>query len=112
MTAKRKPRKKKQALTGFIHSGVIFIGDTGYMADTSQNYADGIIPADPLNPFKDNDAYLEQNPTDHNLPIPNSFTPGRGVAIHTNMLSGAYTVTKRICKQTGKLLEIKVKFRE
>lgn len=112
---KRKPRKKKQELKGNIHTGVIFIGDAGYMADNPQNHEAGIIPDDPTNPFRDIDKYLGQHQSDHNLELPGSFNGdllGRGVAIHTNMFNGNYTVTKKICKQTGKLLELKVKFHE
>lgn len=110
----KKTRKKKQVLKGFIQSGVIFIGDAGYMAGDNSQSAEPIQP-DPLNPFKDMDRYLGQNQQDHNLELPGSFNgdlPGRGVAIHTNMFGGSYTVTKRICKTTGKLLEVKVKFKE
>lgn len=112
---KRKPRKKKQELKGNIQSGAIFIGDIGYMADNSQNYPDGIITPDPTNPFKDLDTFLEHTQNDANLDLPGSFNgdlPGRGVVIHTNMLNGSYTVKKRFDKVTGKLLEVKVRFKE
>lgn len=112
---KRKYRKKKQPLHGFIQSGVIFIGDAGYMADNPQNHENGVIPVDPTNPFRDLDKYLGEHQNDHTLELPGSFQGdllGRGVAVHTNMFSGKYTVTKKICKVTGKLLELKVKFSE
>lgn len=110
-----KKTRKKNVLKGFIQSGVLFIGDAGYMAGNPQDYPEGIVPVDLTNPFKDFDTYLAQNQADHNLELPGSFNGdlmGRGVAVHTNILSGQYTITKKLCKETGKLLEIKVKFRE
>lgn len=110
----KKTRKKKQVLKGLVQSGTIFIGDAAYMADNPQKYPEGIVPADLLNPFKDFDSYQAEHPEDHNLELPGSFNgdlPGRGVTIQTNLLSGSYTVTKRMCKETGKLLEIKIKFK-
>lgn len=114
MIKKRKTRKKKQVLKGFIQSGTIFIGDIGYMAGDNSQSAEP-IQSDPLNPFKDLDTFLEQTPTDTNLELPGSFNgdlPGRGVVLHTGMLNGSYTVKKRFDKVTGKLLEVKVRFHD
>ena len=110
----KKPRKKKQELKGMLQSGLLFIGDAGYMADGHHHSAEGIA-TDPLNPFKDLDRFLAQNPSDANLELHGSYNgdlPGRGIAIHTNLLSGSYTVTKKLDKVTGKLLELKIKFKE
>lgn len=111
---KKARKSKKQVLTGFIQTGTIFIGDIGYMAANSQDYPEG-IPADPTNPFKDLDTFLASTPTDTNLELPGSFNgdlPGRGVIVQTNMLNGKYIVTKKLDKETGKLLEVKVRFHE
>jgi hypothetical protein len=110
----KRKSKKKQELKGFIQTGTIFIGDVGYMADSNHRSAEPIEP-DPLNPFKDLDQYLEANQADHNLELPGSFNgdlPGRGVVIHTHMLNGKYTVKKKLCKVTGKILEVKVRFHD
>lgn len=108
-------RKKKKELKGFIQTGTIFIGDAGYMAGNSQDFEAGIIPPDASNPFKDWDAFVSTHQEDGNLELPGSFNgdlPGRGVIIQTNMFSGSYTVKKRLCKETGKVLSITVKFND
>jgi hypothetical protein len=111
---KKARKSKKVVLKGFLQTGTIFIGDVGYMADGNHHSAEPIAP-DPLNPFKDLDTFLAETTGDKNIDLPGSYNgdlPGRGVVIQTNMFSGKYVVTKRICKVTGKLLEIKVKFHE
>lgn len=107
--------KKPEGLRGIINTGTIFIGDTGYFAANSQDYHEGIIEDDPTNPFKDWDKFHASHQNDCALELPGSFNgdlPGRGVVIQTNMLSGSYSVEKEECPNTGKLLSIKVVFRE
>lgn len=112
---KKKRKSKKVGLKGYIQTGTIFIGDTGYMRGNPQDYASGVVPEDGTNPFKNPEAAIHEVEGDYNLELPGSFNgdlPGRGVVIQTNMFSGKYTVTKRLCKETGKLLEVKVRFHE
>jgi hypothetical protein len=109
------PDKKAGGLKGQITTGTIFIGDAGFFADNPQKYPEGIIPNDPTNPFKDWDKFSATHENDCNLDLPGSFNgdlPGRGVVIQTNMLNGSYSVEKENCPMTGKLLSIKVIFRD
>ena len=105
-------KPKKTQLKGNIHSGVLFIGDIGYMAgDLSQVIE---ITPDPLNPFKDPDTFLAKYPTDSNLELPGTVQglTGPGTIIHTNMFNGSYMVKKKVDKVTGKIKSITVTFKD
>lgn len=110
----RKPKAKK--LHGLVNSGIMFIGDPSYMAgDLSQSIDGGFtIPQDPLNPFKDFDAFKATlDYGDVNLELPGLlYSEGRGIAVQTHRFGGAYEVKKKVCKVTGKVLELKIIFRD
>lgn len=115
-------KRKKQKLKGFLQSGILFIGDPVSMSGPSNYQSDGkggqidITPEDPHNPFRRWDSFTSSlNNMDVNMVYPEAQDPqatGRGIVIQTNMLSGQYEVKKKICKTTGKLLELKVIFRD
>lgn len=112
---KKTRKSKKVELKGFNQTGKLFIGDVGYMKANPQEFEYGIVPEDRSNPFKNPDSALHEQEGDYNLELPGSFNgdlPGRGVVLQTNMFGGKYTVTKKLCKETGKLLEVKVRFHD
>lgn len=112
---KKTRKSKKLQLKGNIATGALVIGDIGYFAANPQDYEGGVIPTDPANPFKDGDKALGQFQQDKNLELPGSVNGdllGRGVVINTNMLSGAYTVKKQVCKITGKLKSVRIVFKD
>ena len=96
---------------GFLQSGIIFIGDPGYMAgDMSQPGAHEI--EDLTNPFRNWEKFVEDFPDDgKNLMFPASLDEGRGVALQTNRLSGQYEVFKEYGKD-GKIKEIRIIFKD
>jgi hypothetical protein len=117
MTDKRKPRKKKNELAGNIHSGVLFIGDCQFFAQSPQLELDpvtgktvDVTPIDPLNPFNtlertfdivgDGEANMELAP----------FIPGRGVLLNTHLQGGKFIVKKRI--KNGKLVGYSIDIKE
>lgn len=103
-----KPKGPLQ-LKGQIISGSIFIGDASFFGDDSQKYADGIIPDDTANPFKDWNKFSSLHEDDSVLDLPFFGPPGRGIVIQTHMQSGTYSVDKEVDEQ-GKLLSVKVTF--
>lgn len=103
---------KLEGLKGFINSGSLFIGDAVYFADDPQKYSEGIIESDPTNPFKDWDKFRATHENDCALPLPGSDYNGRGVVIQTHMMNGSYAVEKEVCPSSGKLLAIRVVFRD
>lgn len=117
LIARKKPgRKKKQQLEGYIQSGTLFIGDPVYMAANPQDYPFGEVPVDLTNPFKDFNAFQEQNAgLDQNLELPDSYRDnpiGRGCVVQLQQVGGTYKVTKRIDKKTGKVKAITIKLYE
>ena len=114
MTKAPRKSKKKAPLKGFLQSGILFIGDPSYMAgDLSQPGSEHAESRE--NPFLNWDKFTHSlNDQDQSLPFPGAIqdnSDGRGIAIHTNYLSGRFEVKKKFDKD-GKLLEIKVKFYE
>lgn len=114
-------------LRGFIQSGIIFIGDPSYMGGpveykvTSENMSKkelspaqlvDITPHDPYNPFRKFDKFAaDLNEQDKNLPFEGTEDEGRGVVVQTNRISGQYEL-ERIEDETGKLLELRIKFKD
>lgn len=113
---KRGPKKKKQALEGYIQSGMLFIGDPIYMGANPQFFEFGVIPEDSTNPFKDFNQFTEKNGgLDQNLELPDSYRDnpiGRGCVVQTQLLSGTYEIKKKIDKATGKVKSITIKLKE
>jgi hypothetical protein len=113
---KKRGRKKKQQLEGFIQSGMLFIGDPQYMAANPQDFEGGVIPEDGTNPFKDFNTFSEKNyGQDVNLHLPDSYRDnpiGRGCVVQLQQLSGKYQIKKRIDKKTGKVKAITIKLYE
>lgn len=104
-------RKKKKGLRGINQTGVIFIGDPGYMHETQENNVTGVITPDPLNPFKDWDKFLSEHSSDKNMEFPDSINgdrPGRGVVLHTHT-TGAFEVKKQY-NPDGSLKAIRIVF--
>lgn len=107
--------KKPGGLRGIVNTGMIFIGDAGFFADDPQKHDEGIIENDPTNPFKDWDRFRATHENDCALDLPGSFNgdlPGRGVVIQTHMMGGTYAIEKEVCPSSGKLLSLKVVFRD
>lgn len=117
VTAKRKPRKKKQQLTGNIHSGVIFIGDCQFFAGSPQLELDpttgqtiDVTPKDPLNPFNTLDRTFElAGEAEANLEL-GPFLPGRGVLLNTHLQQGRFVVRKKL--KNGKLVGYSIDIKE
>ena len=117
MTDKRKTRRKKSELAGNIHSGVIFIGDCQFFAQSPKLELDpatgttvDVTPVDPLNPFNtlertfdivgDGETNMELAP----------FIPGRGVLLNTHLQGGKFVVRKRV--KNGKLVGYSIEIKE
>lgn len=116
-------------LKGFIQSGILFIGDPSYMSGPVEYAAVvpgdklpgrelapavpvAITPDDPYNPFRKFDnftATLQEE--DQNLKFYNTPDEGMGVAVQTNRISGQYEI-ERIEDTNGKLLELRIKFKD
>ncbi len=118
MTVKlKRTRKKKQDLKGNIHSGVLFIGDCQFFAqtpvlelDSSTGQAKDITPVDPLNPFNTLDrTFGLVGDGETNVEVA-PYIPGRGVLINTHMQGGAFIIKKKI--KNGKLIGFTVTIRE
>lgn len=113
---KKKGRKKKQELEGFIQSGMLFIGDPQYMGANPQDFEGGIIPSDASNPFKDFNTFSEENSgLDQNLLLPDSYRDnpiGRGCVVQLQQLGGKYQIKKKVDKVTGKVKSITIKLYE
>ena len=109
MTVKRKPSRKKPQLSGTIQSGVLFIGDCQFFAQSpvlELNPATGetvdVTPKDPLNPFNTLDRTFDLvGDSEKNLEIA-PFIPGRGVLLNTHLQQGNFVVRKKI--KNGKLV--------
>lgn len=118
MTLKlKRTRKKKQDLKGNIHSGVLFIGDCQFFAqspvlelDVTTGQTKDVTPVDPLNPFNTLDRTFDLvGDGETNVEL-GPYLPGRGVLINTHMQGGAFIVKKKI--KDGKLIGFTVTIRE
>lgn len=118
MTAKlKRTRKKKQDLKGNIHSGVLFIGDCQFFAQTPVIEVDpttgksvDVTPQDPRNPFNTLDRTFEMvGDGEANVELA-PYLPGRGVLLNTHLQGGAFIVKKRI--KDGKLIGFTITIRE
>jgi hypothetical protein len=113
---KKKGRKKKEQLEGFIQSGMLFIGDPQYMAANPQDFEGGIVPEDSTNPFKNFDTFHEKvGGLDTNLLLPDSYRDnpiGRGCVVQLQQLGGRYEIKKKVDKVTGKVKAITIKLYE
>ena len=115
-------------LKGFIQSGIIFIGDPSYMsgpveyaavapANMSKNQLTAaqltvVTPDGPHNPFRKFEQFAATlGEEDKNLTFSGTTDEGMGVAIQTNRISGQYEV-ERIEDEHGKLLELRIKFKD
>lgn len=99
-------------LKGINHTGVIFIGDPGFMHETQENNESGVITPDPLNPFKDWDRFIAYHSEDSNLEFPDSIMgdrPGRGVVVHT-FRTGGYEVEKEL-NDDGSVKAVRIVFK-
>lgn len=104
-----KKKKTKQELKGILSSGVIFIGDCQFFAqspvlelDPKTGETVDVTPIDELNPFNTVDRTMELvGDTEKNLEI-GPYIPGRGVLINTHIHSGNFKVKKRF--KDGKLV--------
>jgi hypothetical protein len=113
----KRTRKKKQDLKGTIHSGVLFIGDCQFFAqspvlelDASTGQTKDITPVDPLNPFNTLDRTFDLvGDGETNVEVA-PYLPGRGVLINTHMQGGAFVIKKRI--KDGRLIGFTVTIRE
>lgn len=103
-------KNKKQGLTGFIQSGMLFIGDPSYMAgDLSQPGSNELkMPHNPFynfNSFSDSFADKDSNLNFKDSKDVHDF--GRGIVLATDLpLNGRYTIKKRKNKDGN--LEIKI----
>lgn len=113
----KRTRKKKSDLKGNIHSGVLFIGDCQFFAQTpvievdpSTGKSIDVTPKDPLNPFNTLDRTFEMaGDGEANVELA-PYIPGRGVLLNTHMQGGAFIVKKRI--KDGKLIGFTVTIKE
>jgi hypothetical protein len=113
----KRTRKKKQDLKGNIHSGVLFIGDCQFFAqspvlelDVTTGQTKDVTPVDPLNPFNTLDRTFDLvGDGETNVEL-GPYLPGRGVLINTHMQGGAFIVKKKI--KDGKLIGFTVTIRE
>lgn len=100
-------KKNKKQLKGFIQSGMLFIGDPGYMAgDMSQPGAEELsFPHNPFYNFNDfTDRFADQ---DTNLGFNHPHNEGKGVVLANHIpLNGKYEVKKTV-KKDG-TIEIKI----
>ena len=99
------------SLEGYIGSGLIFIGDPGYMAgDLSEKGSEAIL--DPYNPFRDFENFLDQlGETDKNMLFPDSDQKGRGVVLHTNRITGKFSIQKEY-DESGRLRRVIMDFKD
>lgn len=117
VTAKRKPRKKKIELAGNIHSGVIFVGDCQFFAQSPELELDvttgevrDITPVDPLNPFNTLDRTFDMvGDGEVNVEL-GPYLPGRGVLLNTHLQQGRFTVRKKM--KNGKLVGYSIDIKE
>jgi hypothetical protein len=115
-------------LKGFIQSGIIFIGDPSYMSgpvEYTVTVPGGmknkeltaaqpvvITPDDPHNPFRKFEQFTASlGEQDKNLTFYGTPDEGMGVAVQTNRISGQYEI-ERIEDAWGKLLELRIKFKD
>lgn len=95
---------------GFISSGLLYIGDPSYLAgDLSQPGSEQLI--DPYNPFRNWERFTSTLPADQDLNLTFNENPanyGRGIVLHTGILSGSYTIEK-ILDDVGNLIEVRIK---
>lgn len=117
MAKRTKKPKIDKTLRGRLPSGCIFIGDPSYFGgDMNLPGAEQDAEQDGTNPFKNwgNFTVLDQV-QELNLPLPFSSiegTVGRGCVIQTPYVEGKFTLKKKICKETGKVLEIRIIFKD
>jgi hypothetical protein len=101
----RKPAKLK----GFVQTGLLFIGDPGYMVGSSS-----IVPGDE-NPFRNWDKFTKEvGSYDYDLPFPDAFSDdnsGRGVILQLPMPSGKFEVIK-LTDQDGKITGFHIKLKD
>lgn len=101
--------KKPAKLKGFVQTGMLFIGDPGYMVGSSN-----ILPGDE-NPFRNWDKFTKEvGSYDYDLPFPDAFSDdasGRGVIVQLPIPSGKFEVLKQV-DQEGNLVGFMIKFRE
>jgi len=117
VTVKRKPARKKPQLSGTIQSGVIFVGDCQFFAQSpvlELNPTTGetvdVTPKDPLNPFNTLDRTFDLvGDSEKNLEIA-PFIPGRGVLLNTHLQQGKFVVRKKI--KNGKLVGYVIDIKE
>lgn len=117
MAKRTKKVKVDKTLRGNLPSGSIFIGDPLYFAgDMSQPGAEEDAAKDSTNPFKNwNNFNAFDNAQEVNLPVPFSIfegTVGRGCVIQTPYVEGKFQLKKKLCKETGKVLEIRIIFKD
>ena len=116
-TKRRSSRKKNVVLKGNIHSGILFIGDCQFFADSPQLEFDpttgktiDVTPNDPLNPFNTLDKTLELvKEGEVNLEIL-PHVPGRGVLINTHLTNGNFVVKKKV--RNGKIVGYTIDIQE
>lgn len=124
MTATKKPRKKKEGkplkekdvsplLKGYLCSGILFIGDPGYLAGDLNNPAvlqDRGRESRKDNPFYDYEHFSHglQN-QDKSLCFNGGFetNEGMGVALQLSSPTGKYVVTKELDEQ-GRVINISI----
>jgi hypothetical protein len=116
VTVKRRPARKKSQLSGTIQSGVLFVGDCQFFAQSpvlELNPATGetmdVTPKDPLNPFNTLDRTFDLvGDSEKNLEIA-PFIPGRGVLLNTHLQQGKFVVRKKTKngKIVGYVIDIK-----
>lgn len=110
---KTRKSKKPAPLKGVMQSGILFIGDPTYMqGDLSKPGSEALEC--PENPFYNWGRFTNSlNYKDTSLPFPGAIeedSTGRGVVLYTNIQEGQYEIKKKICKETGKLLQVTIKF--
>lgn len=103
-------RKKKQELKGFIQSGMLFIGDPGYMAgDMSAPGSEEVqVPNNPFHNFEifsDNFGDKDINLHFRNYDDPQDY--GRGVLVASELPINAKYLVKKKRKEDG-TIEIKI----
>lgn len=99
-------------LKGYIQSGTLFIGDPSYMAGNMSQPGSEALES-PENPFYNWDKFTHSlDSKDAVLPFTGSDTAsGRGVVVQLNQIGGKYEIEK-VLDDSGKLVELKVKFYE
>jgi hypothetical protein len=120
MTANKKPRKKKteppkkeQLLKGYICSGLLFIGDPGYLAGDLNDpavLADRGRTTRKDNPFYDYEYFTHSlDNQDKSLSFNGGFetNEGMGVALQLSSQTGKYVVTKELDEE-GRVINIHI----